>query len=226
MEAVVLDLFGTLVAAPTPHERARAAARLAAVVGCDGPRVDRYLRETWRARHDGSLSTLRQLAEHLIDEVGGPDEAVRPLADQYRLLGQERLVADPSVLCALTALRAGGLRLGILSDASAEVAAAWHVGSLATLVDTAVFSCEAAAVKPDQRLYGRICRELSAPAGRTLYVGDGGGEELHGAVAAGMAALAVRRRGPAGAMVFGAVEWPGPVLERVEDLPAYVSARL
>lgn len=31
----MLDLFGTLVTAPTPEERARAASRLAAVVGCD-----------------------------------------------------------------------------------------------------------------------------------------------------------------------------------------------
>jgi putative hydrolase of the HAD superfamily len=220
---VVLDLFGTLVTAPTPEERAHAASRLVAVVGCDTTAVERYFRDTWKVRHDGTLPRLTDLAAHLVRAVQGPDVAVGPVADELRALGQARLVPAPSLVDALKSLRSKGIRLGILSDASAEVAEAWPRSPLAALVDGAVFSCHADAVKPDQRLYARICGVLDVPANRTLYVGDGGGNELRGALAAGMAAVGVHRRGPANALAFGDKGWSGPVLDAVEGLPAYLA---
>jgi len=79
-------------------------------------------------------------------------------------------------------------------------------------------------VKPDQRLYTRIRDELDAPAHRTLYVGDGGGDELRGALAAHMTAVAVRRRGPSAALAFGDSDsWSGPVLDAAEQVPAYLA---
>lgn len=221
----MLDLFGTLVTAPTPKERARAASRVAAVVGCDTTRVERYFRHTWHVRHDGTLSTLADLAAHLVRAVHGPDAAVGPVADELRTLGQARLVPAPSVVYALKSLRGKRLRLGLLSDASAEIVAAWPRSPLAALMDSAVFSCTAGAVKPDQRLYGRICDELDMPSDQVLYVGDGGGDELRGALAAGMAAVAVRRRGPTNALTFGDADWSGPVLDRAEHVPAYLAER-
>ncbi|MGH8901362.1 MAG: HAD family hydrolase [Egibacteraceae bacterium] len=225
MQAVVLDLFGTLVTAPTPEERARAASRVAAVVGCDTTTVESYFRGTWHVRHDGTLPALADLAAHLVRAVRGPDAAVGPVADELRTLGQARLVPAPSVVYALKSLRSKRLRLGILSDASAEIVAAWPRSPLAALVDAAVFSCTAGAVKPDQRLYGRICAELDVPSDRTLYVGDGGGDELRGALVGGMAAVAVRRRGPTNALVFGDTDWSGPVLDAAEQVLAYLAER-
>ena len=87
MDAVVFDLFGTLVTAPTPHERARTASRLAVVVGCDAATVDQYFRGTWHVRHDGTLPTLRDLAGHLVRAVHGPDKTIEPVADELHLLG-------------------------------------------------------------------------------------------------------------------------------------------
>jgi len=225
VQAVVLDLFGTLVAAPTPEERASAASRVAAVAGCDTTTVESYFRDTWHVRHDGTLPTLADLAAHLVRGVHGQGAAAGPVADELRTLGQARLGPAPSVVYALKSLRAKRLRLGILSDASAEIVAAWPSSPLAALVDAAVFSCTAGAVKPDQRLYGRICAELDATSDQVLYVGDGGGDELRGALAAGMAAVAVRRRGPTNALAFGDTEWSGPVLDTAEQVPAYLAER-
>lgn len=48
----MLDLFGTLVTAPTPEERTGAASRVAAVVGCDTtPEAGRHTRSAYRP-HD------------------------------------------------------------------------------------------------------------------------------------------------------------------------------
>ncbi|WP_418153214.1 HAD family hydrolase [Actinoalloteichus caeruleus] len=225
MRAVVLDLFGTLVTAPTPEERASAASRVAAVVGCDALTVDNYFRATWHVRHDGTLPALADLAAHLVGAVHRSCSAVGLVAHELRMLGLARLVPPPSVIHALETLRSQRLRLGILSDASAEIAAAWPSSPLAPLVDTAVFSCTAHAVKPDQRLYGRVCAELDVPPDRVLYVGDGGGDELRGAVAVGMTAVAVRRRGPAHALAFGETDWSGTVLDTAEHVPTYLAER-
>lgn len=222
---MVFDLFGTLVAAPTPKERAQAASRVAVVVGCDPAAVDRYFRDTWNIRHDGTLPSLIRLAAHLVRTVHGPSAAVGPVTDELRVLARPRLVPAPSVMCALTSLRDKGVRLGVLSDASAEIAAAWPGSPLAALVDAAVFSCDAGAIKPDQRLYARICDGLDVPAHRSLYVGDGGGDELRGALAVGMAAVGVRRRGPVDALVFGDTVWSGPILDAAEHVPAYLAER-
>ncbi|TVT61887.1 hypothetical protein FNH05_01835 [Amycolatopsis rhizosphaerae] len=223
---MVLDLFGTLVSAPTPDERTRAASRLAALMGRSATTVERYFRGTWRVRHDGALPTLADLAMHLVRAVDGPGTAVGPVADELCALGRARLVPAPSVVYALKSLRSKRLRLGILSDASAEIVAAWPNSPLAALVDAAVFSCTAGAVKPEQRLYREICDELRVLPHRTLYVGDGGGDELRGARTAGMGAvIAVHRRGPSDALAFNHTEWPGPILDAVENVPAYLAER-
>lgn len=221
----MLDLFGTLVAAPTPGERTNTAARLGRVLGCDTVTVEGYFHYTWRVRHDGTLPTLTDLAEHLVRAVHGPELAVSPIVDELRAVGQARLIPAPSVVCALKSLHSRGVRLGILSDTSADIAACWPRSPLAALADAAVFSCTAGAVKPDQRLYARIRDELDVPAPRTLYVGDGGGDELHGALAAGMAAVAVRRRGPTDALAFGDTDWSGAILNAVERIPGYLAER-
>lgn len=221
-----MDLFGTLVGAPTPEERASAASRVAAVAGCGTTTVESYFRDTWHVRHDGTLPTLADLAAHLVRVVLGPGAAMESVADELRTLGQARLVPAPTVVYALKSLRSQQLRLGILSDASAEIVAAWPSSPLAALVDAAVFSCTAGAVKPNPRLYGRICADLDVPSDQVLYVGDGGGDELRGALAAGMAAVAVRRRGPTNALAFGDTDWPCPVLDTAEHVPAYLQERV
>jgi putative hydrolase of the HAD superfamily len=223
MDAVVFDLFGTLVAAPTPHERSQAASRLAALVGCEAAAVESYLLSSWLVRHDGTCRTLSELATHLVRAISGPAVTAAAVSEELRSLAGARLMPDPSIVRTLETLRDGGLRLGVLSDASAEIAAAWPACELAPLLDAIVFSCHAGAVKPDLRLYHRTCRELGAPAHRVLYVGDGGGDELHGALAAGMAAVRVHRRGTADGLAFGATPWAGSTLDSVERVPAYLA---
>lgn len=224
MKAVVFDLFGTLVTAPSPDERSDAAARLAARTGRDPAEVLRYFCDTWQVRHDGSLATLTDLATHLVRYLGASTTAVTAAADELAALAQRRLIPDASVARALKELHNNGIRIGVLSDASAEIAAAWVASPLSALADAAVFSCAAGAVKPDQRLYTRIRAELEIPARHVLYVGDGGGDELRGATDAQMLAVGVRCRGAADALAFNATDWDGLFLDRVEDLPHYLAA--
>jgi len=222
--AVALDLFGTLVAAPTPTTRTTAASRLARIIGCDTKAVNDYFHGTWQDRHDGTLSLLADLAEHLVNAVAGPTTVVEPVMEELYALACSRLIPDTSVIQALTTLRRMGLRIGVLTDASAEIAAAWPESRLADTVDAAIFSCTATYTKPDHRLYARLTHALRVSPQQTLYCGDGGGDELRGATACGMTAIAVSRRGGRDALVFGEVPWSGSMISAVEDLPTYIES--
>ncbi|ROO62170.1 FMN phosphatase YigB (HAD superfamily) [Micromonospora sp. Llam0] len=216
----MFDLFGTLVNAPTPAERTQAASRLSEAIDCPSRAVEGYLRSTWHVRHDGTLPTVSELAEHLLRAVGGRARAHGRVENELRALGRTRLEPDATVVRTLNRLRGNGLRLGVVSDATAEIADTWRVSPLSAAIDVVLFSCTAGHTKPDQRLYSRICGKLGVLAPHTWYVGDGGGDELNGALAAGMTAIAVRRRGSPDGLAFGVAPWSGPAIDGVEQLPA------
>jgi putative hydrolase of the HAD superfamily len=222
-QAVVLDLFGTLVDAPTTADRDEACARLAAVMGVAVDSVVRYFGATWAIRHDGTLPSLAALVDHLIDRVGGSPAATAGVERAMRERAEQRLTPESIVLRVLAGLRADGIQVGVLSDASAEIAASWSQSELAAAVDGVVFSCTAGAVKPHPMLYQRIQARVDRPPSQMLYVGDGGGDELHGATRAGLTAIRVRRRGPSNALAFGETPWEGTELACIEDLPAYLT---
>jgi putative hydrolase of the HAD superfamily len=218
----VLDLFGTLVNAPSAAERRSALHGIARAVDAGYHLVDAVFAETWTARHAGLLPTLDDLAGYLAQRCGRPGASQR-LAGLRLSQAAERLQAAAGVVATLTQLRAGHVRVCVLSDASADIAAAWATSPLARLTDAAVFSCRAGAVKPDPSLYRLALQELRARPQRTLYCGDGGGDELRGAEQAGLTALRVERRGGQNALAFGGRAWAGPSLAAVEDLPAVLA---
>lgn len=223
VQAVVLDLFGTVVDAPTLAERRGAATRLAGAARADTDDVERYLISSWGARHDGSLENADAVADDLIQAVGAELSTTGRVVDELTALGQERLCrVDDSVVATLGRLRRAGLAIGVLSDAAPEIAAAWPHGPLDPLVDVAVFSCGLGAIKPDPVLYQHVLATLEVDAAHVVYCGDGGGNELNGALAAGMRPIAVQRRGEDDALAYGATPWAGPAIGSVEKLPAYL----
>ncbi|MFH8802190.1 alcohol dehydrogenase catalytic domain-containing protein [Streptomyces sp. NPDC017936] len=220
--AVVFDLFGTLVDAPAPEDRRTASRTLARLTGAGTDTVERILLDSWSERHDGRLPTLRALADHLWQACGAPPPAPSPVRSALLRLAAARLVPAPGVRAVLEEFRALGVRVGLLSDASADIAEAWPAGPLAPLVDVAVFSCRAGALKPEPGLYREVLERLGVPARSAVYCGDGGGDELRGAAEAGLTAVRVARRGGPATLSFGAVPWAGPFLGSVEDLPGFL----
>ncbi|MFI5623434.1 HAD family hydrolase [Nocardioides sp. NPDC051685] len=222
IDAVIFDLFGTLVDAPTHGHRTGAVAELARAAHRPEDVVDAYLSNSWTARHDGTLATVGDLAEHCVVHTGSC-ATVDGVAQTWRALATARLVPDPTVIAALQALRDVGVEVGLISDAGAEVAEAWPDSPLAGLVDHAVFSCTSHAIKPAPDLYLRALSALGAESATSLYVGDGGGDELHGAETLGISAIKVMRRGGDRALAYGESNlWAGPVIAGVEELPGLV----
>lgn len=216
-KAVLFDLFGTLVSAPSLAERSTAASTLGRAAGCSTAHVEHYLDQTWAARHDGTLSTVNQMARHMLDYIGIKRE-LGHVSAAWRNLAAPRIVPDASVLTALTQLRAAGFCIGVVSDASPEIAEAWATSRISPFVDHAVFSCVVGALKPAPRAFNAALDLLKVEAQETFYVGDGGGDELRGAQRVGMYATRVRRRGGAHTLAYGiGPTWEGPRVDSIES---------
>ncbi|MFE9171985.1 HAD family hydrolase [Streptomyces kebangsaanensis] len=221
--AVILDLFGTLVTAPSAVERSAAATQFAEVLRVSSAVAESALSGSWRARHDGQLRSTAEVAAHLVARCKAPVSCVNELERLLAQLARDRLQADVTLLQALKELRHGGVRLAVLSDASPDIAEAWSHSGLAPHFDAAVFSCRAGAVKPAPQLFSAALGALGVAPEQVLYCGDGGGDELAGAERAEMRAVRVERRGGPHGLAFGETAWHGRAIPEVEALPSLLS---
>jgi putative hydrolase of the HAD superfamily len=191
MTAVVFDFYGTL----TPVGPAAAwidhTARLAGLFGVGPEALGRALDESYPERATGALGDVRQTLRTLATRLGAQltedrlDEACRVRQEMQESLFRLR----PEVMPVIGQLRTRGLRIGLVSDCTSELPAAWPRLSVAAVVDAPVFSCVERTRKPDPRLFRAVTERLAVDPAACLYVGDGGGRELTGSTAVGMRAV-------------------------------------
>ena len=193
IRAVVFDLFHTLVSfheAQTPGPRTYEMAGMSCERWFDlfyredeeritGKSIDIPAR-IQAACHKAGVECTREWAEEI--------ERVRTDRFQYTLNQAPKDVVED-----LGRLRAAGLRLGLLSDADLNECAGWDGCPLASCFDAARFSSHEELCKPDARFYRMVLKDLGVEPGESLFVGDGGSDELRGAAAVGMTPVLMTR---------------------------------
>lgn len=97
----------------------------------------------------------------------------------------------------LEALRAGGVRIGIVSNTGWDIRTPLQARGIDHLVDVWVLSCEAGVAKPDPAIFELACRRLGTEPVRTLMVGDNPLAD-GGATRAGLPVLIVAAGAPVG----------------------------
>ncbi len=194
--AVVFDLFGTLVPNLSHAEFRATAEGMARAVGAPIEEfVYLYGEGTYRLRFTGELPTTEANVEYVCRLLGvRPDPARVGEAARLRTELTRRILLAPlpRALVALAELRESGYAIGLVSDCSSEVPLLWPETELAPLIDVPVFSCRAGFRKPDPRIYVLACEGLGVRPEECLYVADGVGKELSGALAVGMRAALIR----------------------------------
>ena len=184
LEAVVFDLFHTLVNPddfrPRDFDRVR---RVAEVLGVEAA--------PFRAQWEGQLAELVVSPDRPADRAAayaqaqGRDVSPAQWSAMDDILGRYQDLAlehpRPEVLGSLRALRAAGLRLGVLSNAHERDLRAWEHSPLHPLLDAVCFSCFIGLAKPSAQAYQATLGALGVVPRSAAFVGDGGSGELAGA---------------------------------------------
>lgn len=226
---MVFDFFGTLTPDTPSHVWDVHAARSASPLGISPTVWRAALDSSFHDRLIGTLGDLPQTFRTLARRCGvEPDERMLASACAARMDAQRELfVLRTDALPALRQLRARGLRVGVLSDCTIELAEAWPCLPLATLVEATVFSCIEGRRKPDPILYKAVAQRLGVEASSCLYISDGDRQELAGADMCNMTAVMLRPAERVDRDVHReGDEWSGRSIESLSMVPKLLEEEL
>ncbi|KAB0654854.1 HAD family hydrolase [Burkholderia diffusa] len=179
IRALVFDAFGTLAEI---QDQRRPFARLARVSR------DRRQRELLMTRAISLKEAGRALGGDRIDMAALDADLTAELAS-IRLF--------PDVVGTLEEARARGLKVGIASNLAAPYAEPL-LRLLPFKPDVCAWSFEVGYLKPDPRIFAWLCERLDVAACEALMVGDTFRDDYAGALASGLHALQLDRRGHVG----------------------------
>ncbi|WP_194890875.1 HAD family hydrolase [Catenulispora pinisilvae] len=228
-EAVVFDLFGTLVPPFRKAEHTEAIRGCARVLGMDFEACHALWIESFGQRTSGGFASVADNFAWMGDRTGVrlDPQACRAAAVQYGEFTRAGLEPLEGVERTLAALKTAGLRLGLLTNCAPDVPSILAETAWGSRFDAAVFSCTARVSKPEPRSYELVLDRLGIPAGAVLYVGDGSDGELRGAAAAGLHPVLVTpdltntydRTRP------DVESWTGPRIATIPDVLGYLDGR-
>ena len=135
------------------------------------------------------------------------------------------MLPRPEATDVLRNLKFRGLKIGLITDCSAEAPAEWPNTVLAPWFDVTIFSCLVGMKKPDPRIYKLALEKLGTLAGESIYIGDGSSQELSGAAAVGMTAVLLRAPGEHHPDVYRVdlEDWSGQVVSSLKEVCFLVS---
>lgn len=212
---VLLDLYGTLVR-PDWAALVKGRTALAERVRIGAAAAHRAWDTTHAARMTGTYGSLADDLAAIFSEASGRNRSaisarlLSELADEERENWSRGVSLYPDAMPGLNLLRSSGLRLAVVTNASAEAASVVDALGLRSLVDGVFPSCETGLLKPD--LLEVALRCLGVKASDATLVDDEPAE-LDGAARLGIATILVQRSS-AGASAVTTVG----IRQRVNDL--------
>ncbi len=210
-KAIIFDLFHTLISfddsgRPWTSE----------VLGIEHELWSKQLVDNSPDRLKGKVKDPYELVEtsvHAIDP-NFPKDIIKK-ATENRLLGMRDIVVNvkEEIISTLQSLKESGKKVGLISNADYLEIDAWPDSPLSSIFDSTIFSCEVGFVKPQPEIYKLCLNELEVSPGDSVFIGDGGSNEL----------ITAREMGMSTIMMTGILKrlWPHLIEER-KDQADYV----
>jgi putative hydrolase of the HAD superfamily len=228
-QAVIFDLFGTLVENFSRSEYQDVLCAMASILGVATDDFARTWMGTFAERTTRGSKRTEEDIELMCAHLGveAEDDAVGTVAQMRRDFTRRQMVPRDGAVETLTELREMGLKLGLITDCTIEVPQLWPGTAFAPLFDVAVFSCIECIKKPDPTIYHRACAWLAVEPAHCLYVGDGSSQELSGAERAGLHPLwlAVPAEDDPDVHRVDAEQWTGPSVAALGEVLTVVQDR-
>lgn len=224
-EAVIFDLFGTLVHMISSSDDEKILTQMASVLSVPSDGLVRLWRNTFAQRMKGTFRKYQDCIGHICEQLGVSVEYSQiEAATQIRFHMNRREVMTPraDAIKVLSRLKLEGYKIGLISNCSFETTTLWEEVPLAPLVDVAIFSCLVGMMKPDPRIYGLATEQLGVEPQDCLYVADGIGQELSAASQIGMHAVRIFVPGEDEYDPYRE-DWDGPIISSLTDVLRLVS---
>ena len=146
--------------------------------------------------HRAERDWWRALVERVVRHAGGvPDFDAYFDALFTHYAGGAAWRAYPDARQALKSARGRGLRVGVVSNFDSRLPPILRELGFGSLIDIVVYSTRCGAAKPDTGIFLYALEALEATPETALHVGDSLVADYQGAIAAGMAALHLDRKG-------------------------------
>jgi len=223
-EAVIFDLFGTLVDNFSLREIRGVLTQMASIVSAPSDDFVQLWFDTFNERGTGVFKSGEENIEYICQELGvnAEDTAVKQAAQIRHEFAVRSLKPRGDAVEVLSYLKSEDYKTGLITDCSSEVPAIWEDIPFAPLIDVALFSCVVGIKKPDPRIYQLATEQLVVEPSKCLYVGDGSSHELTGASQVGMHPVLIRIPNLDTTDVHRidteAEEWDGPVISSLKEV--------
>lgn len=96
------------------------------------------------------------------------------------------LSVDSKIIDTLRKLQEKGVKIGLISNADMIDSKHWDKSPLAEFFDVAIFSHNVGILKPELEIYRLAMNMLNMKPEESIFIGDGGSDELYGAKSIGM----------------------------------------
>jgi putative hydrolase of the HAD superfamily len=220
-EAVIFDLFGTLV-----DDFATSVGQtypdLAEVLEVPYDQFMQFWRQTSEMRTAGAFQTVEASIEHVCSIMGVTVRSEKmSKAVQIRLLHtRQALKARPGAVETLARLKTAGYKTGLLSNCSIEIPILWPETAFEAVIDSAIFSSREGLKKPDPHIYHLACERLGVMPEHCLYIADGENHELTAAAKVGLHSVLIRNssRDNGSELLREAREWQGAAISAVPEV--------
>jgi putative hydrolase of the HAD superfamily len=205
-DVVLLDALGTLVEleSPAPALRAELAKRFQMTVTEEQAQlaltaeIAYYRAHLDEGRDADSVAALRARCAAVLREALPPSPDLDPPALTEALLASLRFRPYADVRPALSAARANGRRLIVVSNWDVSLHAVLERLDVARYLEAIITSAEARARKPSPAIFERALATIQAGPREALHVGDSLEEDVAGALAAGIEPILIQRNGQPG----------------------------
>ncbi len=183
------DLFYTLIKLE-PYEKEDS--REYNLLGISKKEWDSNSEFNYENRARGRITSPEKIVSDLVKNCR-PDaspEIIKAVFDVRKDRFRRAMVEiDTDILKTIQELHKRNKKITLISNADAFDTLFWKDSPLFPFFNETVFSCDTGLMKPDAAIYDFAVRKTGADKSRSVFIGDGGFNELKGAKDAGLTAI-------------------------------------
>ena len=165
------------------------------VIGISAVEWEKYAEDDalYHERALGNVKSEKEIIDKIIDKIIDimPYRINEFKKQEILKRREERMkralfTVDDKILNTLRKIHDKGIKIGLISNADIIDSKYWDQSPLSEFFDVVVFSCNVGIMKPETEIYKLAMNKLEIMPNESIFVGDGGSDELYGARNAGM----------------------------------------